>query len=179
LKDALLADQNTQISTQIPVGYNQEVFSLQTRKISDKTACFATYYYAPLMCAYYGTYTDDPNIAASYVRSAPMNYVNKALYAWIKNKCRRNLNYTPADIIRTMLAVMDVYCDLESVKRIYRIANTYTYINRTLASAIISGLGIYPSSVYNNLSAILYRVNRIGKLLSTIKIPVGQTIFER
>lgn len=78
-----------------------------------------------------------------------------------------------------MLAVMDVYCDLESVKRIYRIANTYTYINRTLASAIISGLGIYPSSVYNNLSAILYRVNRIGKLISTIKIPVGQTIFER
>lgn len=78
-----------------------------------------------------------------------------------------------------MLAVMDVYCDLESVKRIYRIANTYTYINRTLASAIISGLGIYPSSVYSNLSAILYRVNRIGKLISTIKIPVGQTIFER
>lgn len=81
LKDALLADQNTQISTQIPVGYNQKVFSLQTRKLSDKTACFTTYYYSPLMCAYYGTYTDDPNEAASYVRSAPMNYVNKALYA--------------------------------------------------------------------------------------------------
>lgn len=78
-----------------------------------------------------------------------------------------------------MLAVMDVYCDLESVKRIYRLANTYAYINRTLSLAIIRSLGIDPDTVYPNLAQILYRVNRIGKLISTIKIPAGQTVFER
>lgn len=44
LKDPLIADQNTQISTQIPVGYNQKVFEFASdQSVSDKTCSFVSY----------------------------------------------------------------------------------------------------------------------------------------
>lgn len=164
----------------IPIGLNQEVFDGSNNdSYGDGSAVFIAYSYYPVVAIYSSVPTGDPAEAKSSVIGSPINYINKALYAWIKNQCRRNLYYTPADVIRTIIAVIDAFVDLESIKRVYRLANTYQFINRTLASTIIEGLGFNPTDVFNNLSEILFRVNRVGKLLSTIHIPKGQTIYDR
>lgn len=164
---------------QIPIGINQPFVESKDYAGGDKTSILLAYGYIPLLVVYSGIVTDDPRTATTNVEAAPCNYVSKALYAYIKNKARRNLQYAPGDIIRTLIAVVDAFCDLEVVKRVYRIANTYRFLNRTLANRLIEATGFSFENTENNLSEILFRVNRLGKMLQTIHIPKGQTIYER
>lgn len=176
-----MATQTTQISTQIPIGINQDYVKLNTTTYGDGNAIVLSYGYMPVI-AIYNDSVRDPNDASdeiNHVSALPVNYVSKALYAYVKNAVRRNLNYAPADLIRTLYAVIDAYCDLECVKRVYRLANTYKFLNRTLADVMIKACGFNPNNVMENLSEVLFRVNRVGKMLQTIHIPKGQTIYDR
>lgn len=164
---------------QIPVGINQPFLDSYEYKGGDKSSILLSYGYIPLLVAYSGIRTLDTSVVTTNVEASPCNYVSKALYAYIKNKARRNLQYAPGDIIRTLIAVVDAFCDLEVIKRVYRIANTYRFLNRTLAKTLIEASGFSFTNTEVNLSEILFRVNRLGKMLQTIHIPKGQTIYER
>lgn len=179
MNDPSLASQTTQISVQVPVGFNQPFLDTADYSGGDKSTIMLSYGYIPLLVAYSGVKAQLEQDVTANVESSPCNYVSKALYAYIKNKARRNLQYAPGDIIRTLIAVIDAFCDLEVIKRVYRVANTYRFLNRTLAETVVQATGFSFTKVQNNLSEILFRVNRLGKMLQSIHIPKGQTLFER
>lgn len=73
----------------------------------------------------------------------------------------------------------NIYLAIAECKRMLRLANTYAFNNRNLASNVIKSLGIDPRDLSSNYANYLARLNIIIAKTNTMAVPSSFNLFKR
>lgn len=116
-------------------------------------------------------FTDDPNDA--------INIASRNIYTYIRHANSGSSNYDAPDLMIYLMAMDSIYSTLAYVKRVYGIANVYSYTNRYLPQSLIQANHIDFADLLANLSDYRGQINTLVVKAGSLCVPDTMPIFKR
>lgn len=116
-------------------------------------------------------FTDDPNDA--------INIAARNIYTYVRHANSGSSNYDAPDLMIYLMAMDSVYSTLAWLKRIYGIANIYSYTNRYLPETLLRANHIDFQDLLANLSNYRGRLNALVVKAGSLCVPDTMPIFKR
>ena len=116
-------------------------------------------------------FTDDANDA--------INIASRNIYTYVRHANSGSSNYDAPDLMIYLMAMDSIYSTLAYLKRVYGIANVYSYTNRYLPQTLIRANHIDFEDLIANLSNYRGKINALVVKAGSLCVPDTMPIFKR
>lgn len=110
--------------------------------------------------------------------TAPVNIAAQELYTLTRRANSGAKNYDKTDLMMVILAMDSAYMLYEDMLRAYRVASTFTSVNRYYPNAVLNALG-YQTSISNNLAQFRGLLDVFAYKLASVNIPDQLDLIKR
>lgn len=116
-------------------------------------------------------FTDDANDA--------INIASRNIYTYVRHANSGSSNYDAPDLMIYLMAMDSIYSTLAYLKRVYGIANVYSYTNRYLPQTLVRANHIDFDDLLANLSDYRGKINALVVKAGSMCVPDTMPIFKR
>lgn len=117
-----------------------------------------------------------PSIGAD---NTAVNQAKDSKYSFVVHANSRAQTYDGSDLMITILAGKEVFCEIAELIRAYGIMQKYDQRNRYLPNALLSAAGFDPTDLRANYSHMLWDINNLIAQASQIWVPDDMPLFKR
>lgn len=116
-------------------------------------------------------FTDDANDA--------INIASRNIYTYVRHANSGSSNYDAPDLMIYLMAMDSIYSTLAYLKRVYGIANVYSYTNRYLPQTLVRANHINFDDLLAHLSDYRGQINALVVKAGSMCVPDTMPIFKR
>lgn len=120
-----------------------------------------------------------PTIGISKSNVSTVNIAASRLYSWVRHANSGAKNYDSPDLMMYLLAMDSIYSYYSYIVRAIGVCRLYSQKNRYMSDAVLTALGVIPSSLQDNFAAARNKLNMLGAKMAALCVPKTMPYFMR